>query len=275
VAEVASAHRADAVIVVPGGHLDHDELRRLRGRLQVDGTDLLVSTGLRDVSEGAMDLRTHIGTRLLHVRPAPVSGPARMAKDYVDRVAAVLLLLLMSPVLAALLLVIRLDSPGAPLFRQTRVGRDGRQFTMLKLRTMHASAEDGRDDLARANDCDPDSLLFKIRRDPRITSVGAVLRRYSLDELPQLVNVVRGDMSLVGPRPALPVEAHAYSEDLRRRLDVKPGLTGLWQVSGRSDLSWEETVRLDLAYVDNWSWTLDASIIARTLGAVVGHRGAY
>ncbi|WP_460713866.1 exopolysaccharide biosynthesis polyprenyl glycosylphosphotransferase [Nocardioides dilutus] len=275
VAEAAAAHRADAVIVVPGGHLDHDELRRLRRRLRADGTDLLISTGVRDVSDGAIDFRTHIGTRLLHVRPAAVSGPARLVKDAVDRGAAVLLLLLLSPLLAALLLVIRLDSPGTPLFRQTRVGRDGRPFTMLKLRTMHVSAEERRDDLAGVNECDPDGLLFKIRRDPRITSVGAVLRRYSLDELPQLLNVARGDMSLVGPRPALPAEAHAYSQDLRQRLDVKPGITGLWQVSGRSDLSWEETVRLDLAYVDNWSWTLDVSIIARTLGAVLSHRGAY
>lgn len=275
VADVAHAHQADAVIVVPGAHLDHDELRRLRARLRLDGTELLISTGLRDVSDGALDLGIQIGTRLLHVRPAPASGPARMVKDAVDRMGAALLLLALSPLLAALLLAIRLDSPGSALFRQTRVGRDGRPFTMLKLRTMRTGSEAALSDLAPANECDPDSLLFKIRSDPRITSVGAVLRRYSLDELPQLVNVVRGEMSLVGPRPALPAETHGFSQDLRRRLDVKPGLTGLWQVSGRSDLSWPETVRLDLAYVDNWSWRMDLTIAARTFGAVLGHRGAY
>jgi exopolysaccharide biosynthesis polyprenyl glycosylphosphotransferase len=275
VADVARAHEADAVIVVPGAHLDHDELRRLRARLGVEGTDLLISTGLRDVSDSAIGVETQIGTGLLHVRPPSTSGPAGMVKDAADRVVAALLLLALSPLLGALLLLIRLDSPGAAIFRQTRVGRDGGRFTMLKLRTMHVDAEEVRRDLALANECDPDSLLFKIRTDPRITSIGAVLRRYSLDELPQLVNVVRGDMSLVGPRPALPTEALAYSQDMRRRLDVRPGMTGLWQVSGRSDLSWDETVRLDLAYVDNWSWRMDFTIAARTLGAVVGHRGAY
>ena len=140
---------------------------------------------------------------------------------------------------------------------------------------MTTGAEHAVLDLSAANEYDADGLLFKIRHDPRLTRAGRVLRKYSLDELPQLVNVVRGEMSLVGPRPALPVEVRAYDDDLLRRLLVKPGMTGLWQVSGRSDLPWEETVRLDLAYVDNWSWCLDGSIVARTIGAVVGHRGAY
>lgn len=209
--------------------------------------------------------------------PAPVdaTAPGRVAKDAVDRLGAVVLLIALAPLIAALSVLVRLDSPGSAFFRQTRVGRDGRTFTMLKLRTMHDGAEGGVDLLASANECDPSSLLFKIRRDPRLTPIGAVLRRYSLDELPQLVNVLRGEMSLVGPRPALPSEARAYTEDQQRRLTVKPGMTGLWQVSGRSDLSWEESVRLDLTYVDTWSWWMDLGIAVRTLGAVVTHRGAY
>jgi len=143
---------------------------------------------------------------------------------------------------------------------------------MIKLRTMTTDAETK---VADFEDNDADGVLFKLRQDPRITRVGGFLRKYSLDELPQLVNVALGQMSLVGPRPALPQEVAAYDHDPRRRLAVKPGLTGLWQVSGRSDLSWEDTVRLDLAYVDNWSLGLDLQILVRTVRAVLGHRGAY
>jgi lipopolysaccharide/colanic/teichoic acid biosynthesis glycosyltransferase len=227
------------------------------------------------VAERRVALATAGGMRLLHVRPVPSRGPARVLKAVADRVAAAGLLTLLSPVLAVLAVAIRLDSDGPAVFRQTRVGHHGRPFTMFKLRTMCQGASRIADDLTEANESDRDGVLFKIRRDPRITRVGAFLRRYSLDEVPQLVNVVRGEMSLVGPRPALQSEVDGYSADLRHRLVVKPGMTGLWQVSGRSDLSWEDTVRLDLHYVDNWSWGLDAAIAARTAGAVLGHRGAY
>lgn len=212
------------------------------------------------------------------VASGPITRDARtgrLAKDVADRVGAALLLVLVLPLMAALVVLVRLDSPGSAVFRQTRVGRDGKVFTLLKLRTMRVGAEDDLGLVASDNECDPAGLLFKIRTDPRITRIGAVLRKYSLDELPQLVNVLRGEMSLVGPRPALPSEVSSYGPDLRRRLDVRPGMTGLWQVSGRSDLPWAEAVRLDLDYVDNWSWRMDLSIAARTLGAVVGHRGAY
>jgi lipopolysaccharide/colanic/teichoic acid biosynthesis glycosyltransferase len=157
--------------------------------------------------------------------------------------------------------------------RQTRIGRGGKPFTMAKFRTMVADAERLRYQLTGTNE--QDGRMFKIRRDPRITRVGRVLRRYSLDELPQLFNVVQGHMSLVGPRPPLPDEAAGYDEVERRRLAVKPGLTGLWQVSGRSDLSWDETVALDLRYVDNWSPSGDLGVLCRTVGAVVAGRGAY
>jgi lipopolysaccharide/colanic/teichoic acid biosynthesis glycosyltransferase len=205
------------------------------------------------------------------VLAAHKSGAPGVAKVVWERMAAALALAFLSPVLLGLMLLVRLDSAGPALFRQVRVGRDGRHFTMLKLRTMRTDAESVRAQV----DNEVDQVLFKNRQDPRITRIGRILRRYSLDELPQLVNVVRGDMSLVGPRPALPSEVAAYDHDPLRRLVVRPGLTGLWQISGRSDLSWRESVRLDLDYVDNWSLPRDLTIIGRTLHAVLGHRGAY
>jgi lipopolysaccharide/colanic/teichoic acid biosynthesis glycosyltransferase len=167
--------------------------------------------------------------------------------------------------------VVRASSPGPALFRQTRVGKDGVEFTILKFRTMREDAEARRVELVT----DGHGILFKIRQDPRVTPVGAWLRRYSLDEVPQLINVLRGQMSLVGPRPPLPEEVAGYGDDVRRRLVVRPGMTGLWQVSGRSDLSWEESVRLDLRYVENWSLTLDLQILWKTWSAVARGSGAY
>jgi exopolysaccharide biosynthesis polyprenyl glycosylphosphotransferase len=265
----------DAVVVAPGSGIDHAVLRRWGALLQDEGVDLLVSPGLRDVATGRLSLGSLGGARLLQVRPARLSGPPRALKELTDRALAALLLVMLGPLLGLLMVMVRRDSPGPALFRQTRVGRDGRHFNVLKLRTMCVDADRIVDGLAKDNEADRDGVLFKIKDDPRITPLGAKLRKYSLDELPQLINVVRGEMSLVGPRPALPSEVAAYSGDLRRRLVVKPGLTGLWQVSGRSDLSWEDTVRLDLKYVDNWSWSLDLAIAVRTVKAVLGHRGAY
>jgi exopolysaccharide biosynthesis polyprenyl glycosylphosphotransferase len=266
---------ADAVLAVPGPGLDHAELRRMAAQLQDSGRSLLVSSGLRDVDAARIDLAAAGGLRVLHVRPAAITGISDLARSAVERVCAGVLLTLCAPFLAVLALVIRTDSPGGAIFKQVRVGRHGREFTVYKLRTMCDNAHAQVVRLADHNESDNSGVLFKIRSDPRITRVGALLRKYSLDELPQLINVVRGEMSLVGPRPALASEVSCYSPDLRRRLAVRPGITGLWQVSGRSDLPWEETVRLDLQYVDNWSWGLDLRILARTAGAVLGHRGAY
>ena len=182
-------------------------------------------------------------------------------------------LALASPVLAAAALAVKLGDGGPVLYRQTRVGKDGRVFNIYKFRTMVVDAEARKEQLVASNDSD--GVLFKIRNDPRVTAVGAYLRRWSIDELPQLFNVLLGDMSLVGPRPALPGEAAQYADHVRRRLVVKPGLTGLWQVNGRSDLTWEESVRLDLRYVENWSFALDLQILWKT-GAVLTRRsGAY
>ncbi len=201
-------------------------------------------------------------------------GRALVVKHVLDRIAAGAVLIMLSPLLLVVALVVRGTSPGPVLFRQTRIGRDGRPFTMLKFRSMHADAEAGLADLLAWNDA-AGGVLFKLRNDPRTTAVGRVLRRLSLDELPQLLNVLSGSMSLVGPRPPLPSEVARYGPQERRRLLVKPGLTGLWQVSGRSNLSWEESIRLDLFYVERWSLALDAAVLVRTLPAVLRADGAY
>jgi lipopolysaccharide/colanic/teichoic acid biosynthesis glycosyltransferase len=211
---------------------------------------------------------------LFHIRAPRLSRGSRVPKELGERVMAALGLVVLAPIFLAVSLAILL-SDGRPIyFRQVRVGLRGEHFVLFKFRTMSVNAAAAKTELTNLN-VNADGLLFKVRRDPRVTKVGAVLRRYSLDELPQLLNVVRGDMALVGPRPPLPEEAAKYSEDVRRRLLVKPGLTGLWQVSGRSDLAWADAVRLDLGYVENWSLGLDAEILLRTGSAVVKGKGAY
>jgi exopolysaccharide biosynthesis polyprenyl glycosylphosphotransferase len=271
--EAAAQTQADAVVVLPCHHLESVALRRLGWRLEKSDTNLLVGTGLLDVSRQRATVHPVGSLPLLHVDHAELHGARRVAKGVMDRVAAALGLLVAGPLLLILMAAVRLDSPGPALFRQQRVGRGNRRFTMLKLRTMTVDAEERREDLVGLNESD--GALFKIRNDPRITRVGRVLRRFSLDELPQLVNVLRGEMSLVGPRPPLPSEVADYEHDVRRRLAVKPGLTGLWQVSGRSDLPWDEAVRLDLRYVDNWSPLLDLQILLKTGRAVLSRSGAY
>jgi lipopolysaccharide/colanic/teichoic acid biosynthesis glycosyltransferase len=194
-------------------------------------------------------------------------------KGLVDRAVGSLLLLCSVPLLAAIVVLIRLDSPGAAVFKQVRIGRNGQPFTIYKLRTMHVDAEHHLVTLRDQNE--GAGVLFKMHSDPRMTRIGRWLRRTSLDELPQLINVVTGDMSLIGPRPALPCEVAEYDNVERRRLAVKPGMTGLWQVSGRSTLSWDTSIALDLDYVDNWRLSGDLLIGLRTVGAVVKGRGAY
>ncbi|MBM7509449.1 exopolysaccharide biosynthesis polyprenyl glycosylphosphotransferase [Nocardioides salarius] len=273
VSDLARKHRADCVVALPCRHLDAASLRRLGWLLERDRVDLLIGPGLLDVDSGRAALRRTGGLSLLHVRHADLTGPRRALKTLWERAACVVALVVLAPLLLALLALVRLDSPGPALFRQQRVGRDGRIFSILKLRTMHVDAEARLADLQEHNESD--GAMFKMRHDPRITRAGRWLRRLSLDELPQLVNVVRGDMALVGPRPPLPGEVTTYDEDALRRLAVRPGITGLWQVSGRSDLPWSMTVRLDSRYVDNWSLRLDAWILARTVRAVLSHDGAY
>jgi exopolysaccharide biosynthesis polyprenyl glycosylphosphotransferase len=272
-AALAAEHAADAVIVLPGHLLDPASMRRLQWRLEAAGVEMYVGTGLLDVAPFRRSNAIASGLVLVHVSHAPLHGLRRVLKVLVERLAAALILLALAPVLLVIGLLVRRSSPGPAIFRQERVGLRGRTFTMYKFRTMSVSAESELVELTGDNETG--GLLFKLRQDPRVTELGRVLRRYSLDELPQLWNVVRGDMALVGPRPALPSEVAQYDVDPRRRLVVKPGLTGLWQVSGRSDLTWEDTVRLDNQYVDNWSLGLDLAILVRTAGAVLGHHGAY
>lgn len=265
---------ADAVVLTPSPRWSNRRLRRTAWALERVGVDLLLGTGVMDVDPRRAEVVEVGPLSHVHVRHARRDGAAGVVKMLLERTAAAALLVILCPLLLCLMACVRLESPGAAIFRQQRVGRDGSTFTMLKLRTMTTGADRDLARLARHNEAG-DGPLFKIRADPRVTRVGRLLRRYSLDELPQLVNVLRGQMSLVGPRPALPQEVSRYDYDAGRRLAVRPGLTGLWQVSGRSDLSWDESVRLDLSYVDNWSLGLDLAILARTVRAVVGHRGAY
>jgi exopolysaccharide biosynthesis polyprenyl glycosylphosphotransferase len=269
----AHDHGADALVVLPGAKLSPVEVRRLHWSLSGLGTELFLGTGLLDVEPQRTRVMSTAGLGVLHVGKPALRGPRRLLKDLVERTLALGALVLALPLLAALAVAIRMETPGPAFFRQERIGRDGVPFTMLKLRSMGTDAEAAR--LGMGEDNEKDGVLFKIAQDPRVTPLGSKLRRYSLDELPQLWNVVRGDMSLVGPRPALPCEVARYDVDPRRRLVVKPGVTGLWQVSGRSDLTWAESVRLDLKYVENWSLRHDLSILVRTVRAVLGHRGAY
>jgi exopolysaccharide biosynthesis polyprenyl glycosylphosphotransferase len=267
------AFDADTVAVTTCPEMDGVRLRSLAWELEKTGTDLCVSPALLDVAGPRTTIRPTAGLTLLHVDHPQLAGFRLVLKGLFDRCAAAAALVMLAPVMAALAAAVWLHDRGPVLFTQMRVGKDGHSFRMYKFRTMVVDAEQRRMELLASNDSD--GVLFKLRRDPRVTAVGAHLRRLSLDELPQLFNVFLGHMSLVGPRPALPAEAEKYAEHVRRRLVVKPGLTGLWQVNGRSDLSWEESVRLDLRYVENWSFALDLQILWKTISVMMRGSGAY
>jgi exopolysaccharide biosynthesis polyprenyl glycosylphosphotransferase len=264
---------ADTVAVLTCPEIGSTRLRELAWDLEKTGTDLCVAPALLDVAGPRTTIRPVAGLPLLHVDHPELTGGKQVVKGMFDRLSATLALILLAPLFAAIAVAVRCTDRGPALFRQTRVGRDGRVFTLYKFRTMIVDAEQQKALLTALNEAD--GALFKIRRDPRVTKTGAWLRRWSLDELPQLLNVLRGDMSLVGPRPALPEEAAHYGSEMRRRLVVKPGITGLWQVNGRSDLPWEEAVRLDVRYVENWSFALDLQVLWKTCSAVRHGSGAY
>ncbi|GIH76243.1 exopolysaccharide biosynthesis polyprenyl glycosylphosphotransferase [Planobispora longispora] len=272
VAEVVARVSGDAVAVLACPELDGAALRRMSWQLAESDTDLYVASALMEVAGPRTSVRPVAGLPLLHVEHPDLTGPRQLVKSAFDKVAALAVLLVLSPLLIGIYLAIRTTSSGPAIFTQTRVGKNGRQFRVLKFRTMVVGAEHIQADLGTD---DGNGVLFKLRKDPRVTPVGSWLRRYSLDELPQLMNVLTGEMSLVGPRPPLPAEVAQYGTDVHRRLVVKPGMTGLWQVSGRSDLSWEESVRLDLRYVENWSLALDLQILWKTWSAVIRGTGAY
>ncbi|MEU9244348.1 sugar transferase [Streptomyces shenzhenensis] len=261
------------VAVTPDPYWTPDRLQRLAWNLEGSDAEMVVAPVLMEVAGPRLHVDAVLGIPLLRVSLPTFTGGRRAIKAVVDRVGAAVLLMLFAPLMAGVALLVLADSPGGAFYRQRRVGKDGREFTILKFRTMVVGAHRARAELADRDE--GAGLLFKVRRDPRVTRVGAVLRRYSIDELPQLFNVLTGAMSLVGPRPPLPEECAAYDPDIRRRLLVKPGLTGLWQISGRSDLPWEEAVRLDLRYVEDWSLALDTVILWKTMRAVLHGQGAY
>lgn len=264
---------AEVVVVASSSELTGKALRRLAWALEERDVELLISTGLIDVAGPRLTLRPSDDTAFLHVeRPAARRAHA-FYKGVMDRLLGALLILVLGPVLIAVAVAIKVTSPGPVLFRQTRIGVAGEPFQIFKFRTMVVDAEKQLASLLQFSD--GNAVQFKMKRDPRVTRVGSVLRRYSLDELPQLFNVVLGTMSLVGPRPQSQQEVDQYEPDAMRRLHVRPGMTGLWQISGRSDLSWEQSLRLDLRYVDNWSPLVDLQILFRTFRAVVHGSGAY
>ncbi|MEO3776774.1 sugar transferase [Micromonospora sp. B11E3] len=262
----------DTIAVCGSASAEPGELRRLAWQLEGSGVDLVVAPQLTDIAGPRVHIRPIEGLPLLHVEEPTLSGPALLAKNLMDRIAAGLGLVLLIPVFLAIAIAIRLSDRGPVFFRQPRVGHEGRTFRVWKFRTMYVDAEERLASLVDQNETD--GMLFKMKQDPRVFPVGRFLRASSLDELPQLINVLKGEMSLVGPRP-LPADDGDFLGDVRRRLLVRPGMTGLWQVSGRSDLSWDEAVRLDLYYVDNWSLAYDLSILWRTVGVVLARKGAY
>jgi exopolysaccharide biosynthesis polyprenyl glycosylphosphotransferase len=235
--------------------------------------ELVVSPGVMDVARSRLVMRPIAGLPLLYIDKPQYQGAKRIQKRAFDFCFAVAALTFSLPILLITALAIKMTSKGPVFYSSERIGIDGRPFSMLKFRTMVEDADDELANLVSANESD--GLLFKIRDDPRIIPVGRFLRRFSIDELPQFINVLRQEMSVVGPRPPLRREVEMYDDDVQRRLLVKPGVTGLWQVSGRSDLPWDKAVRLDLSYVDNWSMVGDILIIAKTLRAVFMHEGAY
>lgn len=264
---------ASAVAITAGAPFDTAGLRQLGWQLAARNIGMIMAPALTDVTGPRIHTHPVAGLPLIHVTTPKLEGPKRLIKRSFDLLASALILSFLALPVLVVVILIRLSSPGPALFRQIRVGRGGKPFEMFKFRSMIVDAEDRLEALRKHNE--GSGLLFKMKDDPRVTRVGRVIRRYSIDELPQLMNVLRGEMSLVGPRPPLPSEVAGYEDFVHRRLLVKPGITGLWQVSGRSNLSWEDSIRLDLYYVENWSLTQDLMIILRTLRAVVGKSGAY
>ena len=264
---------ADAVAVSAGVQLHPQTLRHLGWELASRNIALIMAPALTDIAGPRIHTQQVAGLPLIHVTTPTLEGGQGVAKRLFDVFVSSLLIILSSPMMAVVAVIVKLESPGPVLFKQERVGMEGEPFRMFKFRSMVIDAEQRLGDLAQQNE--GTGLLFKMKNDPRVTRIGRVIRKFSLDELPQFFNILAGSMSLVGPRPPLPAEVAAYEHDVRRRLLVKPGLTGLWQVSGRSNLSWQDSVRLDLYYVENWSLAGDLIILLRTFRAVFRGSGAY
>jgi exopolysaccharide biosynthesis polyprenyl glycosylphosphotransferase len=251
----------------------HRLVQRLLRLCQSTGVHAQVVPDFFQITKDQLHVEVLNGVPLISTRAISIRGGNLVLKRIADIGLAIFFGLLGLPLMAMIALAIALDSPGPLIYSQTRVGKNGRHFRCYKFRSMVQGADDLRHLLNEQNEAS--GPLFKVREDPRCTRVGRLMRRFSLDELPQLYNVLRGDMSLVGPRPNLPQEVEQYQEWHKKRLSANPGLTGLWQVSGRSDLTFDEMVLLDIYYVENWSLALDLSILLRSLPAVLRGRGAY
>lgn len=266
---------ADTVVIASSEELSAEKIRQISWSLEPGRQHLVVAPSLTDVGGPRIHTRPVAGLPLIHVETPRYSGSKQFTKRVFDIMAALLLVACLSPLFVIIAAAVRLTSAGPVFFRQERVGINGARFRMLKFRSMVQDAEDLLEQLKELPREEGNRVLFKMANDPRVTSVGRQLRRFSLDELPQLFNVIGGSMSLVGPRPPLEKEVDAYDPHVHRRFLVKPGITGLWQVSGRSHLTWEDTVRLDLYYVENWSMTGDLIILWRTVRAVLAREGAF
>lgn len=264
--------RIDEVIIALPPH-EHRRALEVANLCRQEGVDFRIAPDIFEMSFDRVDVGELAGIPLIGLKEVAIRGWNLVLKRTLDIVLSLLVLALGWPLLLLIALAIKLDSPGPVLFRQKRIGRRGRPFTLLKFRTMHANAEAEQERLAPLNEAS--GPLFKIRDDPRVTRVGRILRRMSLDELPQVFNILWGEMSWVGPRPGTPGEVAQYEPWHRKRLEVLPGLTGIWQVSGRSDLTFDEMVRLDLYYIENWNLWLDLVILLRTIPAVITGKGAY
>ena len=273
VPRAATGLRADTIIVAGQPVGDPTYIKRLAWELEGTAAELVLSSRIADVAGPRMSLRPVEGMPLIHVRIPSFEGGAHLIKRALDMLVSGLALLCFAPFAFVIAMAIKIDNPGPAFFLQERVGRDGRTFKMVKFRSMRVNAEAELEKLLAANE--GAGPLFKLKDDPRVTRIGSILRRYSLDEIPQFWNVLRGDMSVVGPRPPLPAEVTAYDGTVFRRLYIKPGITGPWQVGGRSDLSWEESVRLDLRYVENWSVLSDIVLMWRTAKVMIKPEGAY
>lgn len=270
--EIVDQQHIDLALFTGDSVSSATDFRRYAWQLDGHHARLAVVPSLTNISEDRMRMHPVAGMPLVFIEDSRAKEAMSVSKRLFDVVGSGLGLLVISPLLLITALAVRSDG-GPALFRQERIGRDGKPFTMLKFRSMVVNAEAQLDDLEGGHDTN--SIMFKLANDPRVTRVGSFIRRFSIDELPQLINVLRGDMSLIGPRPPLPQEVARYTTDERQRLRVRPGMTGLWQISGRSDLSWEETIRLDLYYIDNWSMLRDLGILLRTTKAVFSSAGAY
>jgi len=275
VAEIVRSSGADTVAITATASFGPSAVRKLSWELEDTDAELILAPALTNIAGPRIHTQPVAGLPLIHVDRPTYRGANRILKKSFDVVGSLLLVLLFSPVLLTVAAAIKLTSSGPVLFRQDRVGINGEIFRMIKFRSMVVDAESRLEKLQNENRDAGNVVLFKMKNDPRVTTVGKFIRRFSIDELPQLFNVVIGDMSLVGPRPPLKAEVDLYGDEARRRLLVKPGMTGLWQVSGRSDLTWDDTVRLDVYYVENWSITGDMVIIWKTAKAVVSSSGAY